>query len=153
MLRPRGRFPPTRRVRKRAEYQEIQRTARRVSTPRFVLLLSARAEQDGARLGIVVSRKVGCAVVRNRAKRLIREAFRATPELFGPDLDVVVIVKRSTGDAVLAEVVAEWQAVARMLQKRTEDARADRARRAAAPSAPGSEAGGAREKARDSRGP
>lgn len=140
-------------MRKRAEYQEIQRTARRVSTPRFVLLLSARAEQDGTRLGIVVSRKIGCAVVRNRAKRLIREAFRATRELFGPDLDVVVIVKRSTGAAALAEIVAEWQAVARVLQKRTEDARADRARRDAAHSAPGAEAGEAREKARNSRGP
>ena len=35
-----------------------------------------------ARLGITASRRVGGAVVRNRAKRLVREAFRATPELW-----------------------------------------------------------------------
>lgn len=150
MPRPSGRFPSAHRVRKRAEYQEIQRTGRRVSTPGFVLLLHARGDQAGPRLGIVVSRKVGCAVVRNRAKRLIREAFRTTRELWDPDVDLVVIVKRSTGDARLDDVVAEWRAVAAVLRKRTADARADRLRQV---SEAGREAGGPREKAQDSRGP
>src|SRR4029079_11699379 len=89
-----GRFTATPRVRKRSEFQEIQANGRRVSTRSFVLLLSARSDERGARLGIIASRKIGGAVVRNRAKRLIREAFRATPELWPDDLDVVVVARR-----------------------------------------------------------
>lgn len=135
--RPSGRLPPIQRVRKRSEYQQIQSEARRVSTPTFVILLHARdaARERVSRLGIVVSRRVGTAVVRNRAKRLTREAFRATRELWPDDIDVVIVVRRPTGAAKLADVVAEWHAVAGLVSRRSEQARADRNRRtmAAAP--------------------
>lgn len=133
--RPSGRLPPTRRVRKRSEYQRIQSEARRVSTPTFVLLLHARdvSEPLAARLGIVVSRRVGTAVVRNRAKRLTREAFRATRELWPADIDVVIVVRRPPGAAKLADVVAEWQSVSGLVARRAEQARADRDRRLAPP--------------------
>jgi len=101
---------PDRRIRKRAEYLDIQASGRRVTTPSFVLLLRARASaRDGVRFGITVSRKVGGAVARNRAKRLIREAFRSVDALFADDVDVVVIVRRPLGDAKLADVIGEWQ--------------------------------------------
>ncbi|MCK6535751.1 MAG: ribonuclease P protein component [Polyangiaceae bacterium] len=145
MPRPSGRFSPAARVRKQAEYQEILRVARRVNTPRFALLLRARADDRGARLGLIVSSKVGGAVVRNRVKRLIRAAFRHTPELWPADIDVVVIAKRSTGDTQLDSVIDELRAVAGVLGRRASDARADLSRRTLAGS-PG-------EKARDSRGP
>ena len=48
------------------------------------------------RLGITVTRKVGNAVFRNRAKRVTREAFRRTRDGLPPGTDVVVIVKRDT---------------------------------------------------------
>jgi len=129
--RPIGRFPAHERVRKRSEYQEIQSRARRVSTPRFVLLVYARPEATGARLGVVVSRRVGNAVVRNRTKRLIREAFRATRDLWPADVDVVVVARRPPGDATLEDVVAEWRKVSRLLASRQGDARKDQERRAA----------------------
>jgi ribonuclease P protein component len=128
--RPVGRFPARERVRKRSEYQEIQSEARRVSTPRFVLLVYARADATGARLGVVVSRRVGNAVVRNRTKRLIREAFRATRDLWPPDIDVVVVARRPPGNATLEDVVGEWRKVSRLLATRQGDARRDLERRA-----------------------
>jgi ribonuclease P protein component len=59
------------------------------------------------RLGVVASRKVGPAVARNRAKRLVREAFRLHPEVFPRGVDVVVIVRPGTHLLGLADVVAE----------------------------------------------
>jgi ribonuclease P protein component len=94
---PSGRFPSRFRVRKRPEFLSIQERGQRVSTPRFVLILSASIGADSPRLGITASRRVGNSVVRSRAKRLIREAFRATRELWPKGIDLVVIVKRAPG--------------------------------------------------------
>lgn len=45
------------------------------------------------RLGLSVSRKVGAAVVRNRLKRLIREAFRIMQHDFPRGYDLIVVVR------------------------------------------------------------
>ena len=85
-----------------------------------------------ARLGITVSRKVGTAAVRNRAKRLVREAFRATRELWQSDVDVVVIVRKPTGSMRLRDVVDEWRRHERPVCRQTEEARIDREKRESA---------------------
>jgi ribonuclease P protein component len=116
--RPTGRFPSASRVRKRVEFLSIQERGQRVSTPRFVLILSANSALGVPRLGITASRKVGNAVVRARAKRLIREAFRATRELWPAGIDLVVIVKRSPGESKLESVVSEWHAARPQIERR-----------------------------------
>lgn len=106
-------------VRKRAEFERIQRGGERVQTARFVLILARSPASDGpTRLGITASRKVGGAVVRNRAKRLVRAAFRQTHELFAPGIDVVVIVRRSLAESRLDDVVAEWRAARNAVERR-----------------------------------
>ena len=89
-----------------------------MSTPRFVLILSASSAADSPRLGITASRRVGNAVVRSRAKRLIREAFRATRELWPAGIDLVVIVKRAPGESKLESVVSEWHAARPQIERR-----------------------------------
>jgi ribonuclease P protein component len=125
---PRGRFPKGARVRKRREYLQIQASGRRVSLPHFVFVVAARAdgETTGPRLGITASRKVGGAVVRNRIRRLLREAFRALHDELPKDLDLVVIVKRAPQDFTLAKVLAEWHSASRQLEKRLAEARSGR---------------------------
>jgi ribonuclease P protein component len=62
-----------------------------------------------ARLGIAATRKLGGAVVRNRAKRLIREVFRRNQIAQG--LDVVVIPKRELLDASLTVLEADYTSI------------------------------------------
>ena len=131
---PEGRFPKAERVRKRLEFLIAQEAGRRATTPHFILLLFARGETGAARLGIVASRKVGPAVVRNRAKRLVRQAFRATRDLWMPGIDLVVIVRRSLEDMKLEHVTREWRAVSSLVHKRSLEARRDHTQRAAEPS-------------------
>jgi ribonuclease P protein component len=106
---PVGRYPAAARVRKRKEFQAAQASGTKVVTRRFVFLFSARKEGDVVRLGITASRKVGNAVVRNRAKRLVREAFRSTRTFWRPGIDMIVIVRGIGDDPKLGDVVAEWR--------------------------------------------
>ena len=92
-------FPRARRIRRRAEFQQVFAAGRRVQGKYFTLLMAPN-NGAGPRLGIVASRKLGGAVVRNRAKRLIREVFRLSQPLTGwQDVDLVVIPRRELLDA------------------------------------------------------
>lgn len=107
-------------MRKRAEFARIQANGERVNTERFVLILARQLDAPArARLGITASRRIGNAVARNRAKRLVRAAFRETAELFAEGLDLVVIVRRPLGERKLADVVAEWRGAASAVARRT----------------------------------
>jgi ribonuclease P protein component len=59
------------------------------------------------RLGIAATKKIGGAVQRNRAKRLIREVFRRNK--IAPGFDVVVIPKREFLDASLSTLEADYR--------------------------------------------
>ena len=97
------------RVRKRAEFLEIQAGGVRVGGDCLVFILLRRAPGSPLRLGITASRKIGGAVQRNRARRLIREAFRSVFADLPAGLDIVVIVRRPLGERKLPAVLEEWQ--------------------------------------------
>ncbi|UQA59210.1 ribonuclease P protein component [Polyangium aurulentum] len=116
--RPRQVFPRSRRIRKRADFLRVQGTGARVTTRHLLLLLAPQPDEGPARIGIVASRKVGGAVQRNRAKRLIREAFRKHTEIFPARTDVVIIVRPGVHRLSADELEAEIRAVAPLLKKR-----------------------------------
>ena len=58
------------------------------------LVLYARKNRtDTNRVGITVSKKLGKAVVRNRVRRRIREAYRLNEEKFLPGWDIVIVAR------------------------------------------------------------
>ena len=59
------------------------------------------------RLGIAATRKLGGAVQRNRAKRLIREVFRRNKIASG--FDVIIIPKRDLLDASLSTLETDYR--------------------------------------------
>lgn len=70
----------------------FEQTDLKVSTP-SMLVLATNTSKCCARLGLVISKKnVGCAVARNRIKRLCREAFRLNTQRL-PKMDLVFLAK------------------------------------------------------------
>jgi len=74
---------------------------------RYSTLFVLANQQAFGRLGIAATRKLGGAVTRNRAKRLIREIFRRNKLSAG--LDVVVVPKSRLLEATLAAVEADYR--------------------------------------------
>ena len=106
---PKSRPARENRVRKRAEYLEIQSGGARVNGDCLVFIVMRRAPGAPLRLGITASRKIGGAVQRNRARRLIREGFRAVFRELPAAIDIVVIVRRPLGERKMEALQAEWQ--------------------------------------------
>ena len=64
---------------------------------------------DGAtRLGLVVSRKVGGAVVRSRARRLLRESFRLHQYELARPVDLVLVARKSITNLGLGGVEKDF---------------------------------------------
>jgi len=89
LAKPDHRFPKRIRVRKSKEFLAVY--ASRLFVSDSVLVINALANDLGrTRLGLSLSRKVGNAVMRNRWKRLIREAFRLHRHRLPSGWDLVV---------------------------------------------------------------
>lgn len=96
-------------------------------------LFVKRTGRDGSRLGITATRRIGGAVIRNRAKRLARELFRQQPIV--PGLDIVVVPRREFPDAPYLGLQREFSVlVDRALRLPATVARPRRPRRARADS-------------------
>jgi ribonuclease P protein component len=113
---------PAERIRRRVEFQEIYNRGAKVHGRYYTIFVLANPSGAG-RLGIAATRKFGGAVVRNRAKRLIREVFRRNKIAKG--FDVVVIPKRDLLDAGLTVLEADYRAIIERSLGRQSRARRD----------------------------
>jgi ribonuclease P protein component len=92
---PSYRYRPHEHLKRPGDFQRVYALRRSASNP-WLIVYACQNDRGRHRLGLSVSRKVGPAVVRNRWKRLLREAFRLTRHLLPaePGLDLVLIPRR-----------------------------------------------------------
>jgi ribonuclease P protein component len=94
------------RIRRRADFQQVYGQGVRIHG-RYSTIFVLPNNQGVGRLGIAATKKLGGAVRRNRAKRLIREVFRRNK--IAPGLDVVVVPRRELLEASLTALEADYR--------------------------------------------
>ena len=120
-------FRRERKLRRRADFLRVQGARRRVVSAHFYFLVEASplGPEAPSRLGLVLTKKIGNAVARNRVKRLCRECFRRSPELLPSGVDLVVIARSGAPALTLGAVEAEWREAQALLWKRAKGALAE----------------------------
>src|SRR6266446_8050363 len=89
-------------LRSRKDFERLFQRRCSVSDERLIVYALPNG-LNHCRLGLAVSRKIGCAVVRNRFRRLYREAFRLTKHELPTGLDLV-LKPRSDQEPALLDV-------------------------------------------------
>jgi ribonuclease P protein component len=91
--------PPGRRVRSLPlpwQFRFCYDGGRKIVTRYAIVFMRAPADPGGLRVGVVASRKVGNAVKRNRARRLLRETARSlAPRWQNESLWIVFVARQS----------------------------------------------------------
>ena len=104
------------RIRKAAEFDRIYKARNFAADDALVVNGDANGLAH-PRLGLSVSKKVGNAVVRNRWKRLIREAFRLSKDRLPAGVDLIVRPQKGA-EPELAAISSSLVSLARRIAKR-----------------------------------
>lgn len=76
----------------------------RSAAGRYVVVYCRKNGLPYNRLGLTASAKLGNAVVRNRVRRRIREAYRLSEDSYCPGYDIVVVARSRAVDATYREI-------------------------------------------------
>ncbi len=102
-------LPRSRRIVRRADFQRV-RTSGKSIQGRFLTLgfLPDPSLEEPFRLGIVTTKRLGKAVVRNRVRRLLRGVIHRTGERIARPHWLVLVARAASAEASSAQLEKEW---------------------------------------------
>ena len=92
------------RLKQGRDFARVRREGRRMACGCFIANWQALPAGSGTRLGVITAKKLGNAVVRARARRLLREVFRLHQHDLAKPVDLVLVAQRTMVDKDLAAV-------------------------------------------------
>ena len=106
-------LPRERRIKQGRDFARAKTQGKRVYSGCLIANWLVLPPGSATRIGVITARKVGGAVVRTRARRLLREAFRVhQPDLAQP-VDLVLVAQPSIVDKGFADVERDYLAALR----------------------------------------
>ena len=108
-------------VKENYEFRRIYRKGKSAVSPQLVIYCQ-RNRRGHSRLGVSVSTKLGCAVVRNRVRRRLRELYRLHKAELIPGYDLIVVARVRAVDMPYAKLEKQYLHCLSQLELRREDA-------------------------------
>ena len=107
------RFGRAARIKQGRDFARVRRAGERLVIGCMIANWQRLPAASPSRLGVITAGKIGNAVVRNRARRLMRETFRLHQhELVGP-VDLVLVARNSIAGKSFAAVEKDFLAALR----------------------------------------
>jgi ribonuclease P protein component len=96
------------RIKQGRDFARVREHGQRLALGCLVANWQLRPESGTSRLGVITSSRIGGAVVRNRARRLMREAFRLHQHDLAGAVDLVLVARPSIVGKSMAEVEKDY---------------------------------------------
>lgn len=104
----------TEKINKNYLFRRIYRVGKNQVTPYFAIYTTKNRLKKN-RLGITTTKKIGNAVQRNRARRVLTEAYRLLEEELPTGMDIVIVARKK---AVYAKMQPVREHLSRLFQNR-----------------------------------
>jgi ribonuclease P protein component len=101
------------RLRQQRDFARVRQQGQRLALGCLIANWHSLPTGASSRLGVVTSRKIGGAVVRSRARRLLRESFRQHQNEFAQPVELVLVARNSIAGKNFAEVEMDFLATLR----------------------------------------
>jgi len=105
---PRLRFGRAARIKQGRDFAKVRQEGERQVLGCLIANWRKLPHGSGSRLGVITSGKIGNAVVRNRARRLMRESFRLHQNELAQPVDLVLVARPSIVGKGFAEVEKDF---------------------------------------------
>jgi len=92
-----------RKLSKTSEFKRVFSEGRRIEGKNLIIFI-LKNDYDFNRLGIIVKKEIGKAVVRNKIKRRLREASRLLNKKLLPGYDIIVLAKNNIRESNFFEI-------------------------------------------------
>ena len=106
-------LPRSSRLQRASEFKLVRASGKSWSGTHLILAALNRENDFPSRVGIITTRRLGNAVVRNRIRRKIREIFRLNQHHVRQGYWVVTIARVSSGFASYQELERDWLRLAK----------------------------------------
>lgn len=101
-------LPGSRRIKHGRDFARARTHGKRVTVGCLIANWVPVADASVSRIGVITGKKIGGAVIRTRARRLLRETFRVHQHDLNQPVDLILVARASIVDKSLCEVEKDF---------------------------------------------